>query len=104
MTQQFHDPRLDLWIEQNVFRRSRSKRCVVQKYSLYTNKAFEALNYTGLLWMITYPAESRYQIHINQKIELADSWEEVPLAICRAIHKAITGFDWQEATNAAQDK
>lgn len=104
MTQTTQDPRLDLWIEQNVFRRARSKRFAVQKYTRYPNKAFDVVNYLGLEWSLGYRMETRFQIEILGRIELASTWDEVPLALCRLVYRTMTGFEWAEDLDAKEDQ
>lgn len=97
------DEKLDLWIETNVFRRSRNKRFGVPAYTRYLNRALGALDHLDLPYTISRQVDLRWRLNVTgcKKIAIVDTSDELAHEICRLVYETIIGKPWPwEDSNA----
>lgn len=89
------DARLDGWIEMKLLRRSKGgRRLGAPGYTRYTNKALLLLSDIEMPFALQRREDLKFEVRIFGHCEIADSWEDIGLAVCRALFKAVEGKDW----------
>jgi hypothetical protein len=96
------DRRLDLWVETNLLRRSRSKRFSVPGYSKYPNLAMLTLHEMEVPFTLTRSDEG-YSLQAYSIIETSPDWENLALAICRILFRIFEGTDWNAGDQDAEN-
>lgn len=94
MTHSSRDPRLDLWVETKLLRRSRQKRFAIPAYTTYPNRALLTLSDLEMPFTLQRRSDLKYEVAAFGHKELADDWEDVALAVCLLLFRTVEGKPW----------
>lgn len=88
------DERLDQWIEQKLLKKQKSKRYAVGAFTKYPNKALCLLSDLEFPFTLRRREDMKFEVSVFGVLEIADSWEDLALAICRLIFRVVEGATW----------
>jgi hypothetical protein len=87
---------LDVWIDENVYKRKHTRRFTAPAYTKYTNRALHILEDLEIPFTVGRTADLMFEVRLYHCVETVKTWEELAMAICKVVFKLMTRRNWRE--------